>query len=207
MTNLRGVRPVFALPFLLIPCLVHAQSIGPKRLVTSLGGGAGALRLTRTAEELAFGPDAAGSMTFRFAYAASRRISFGIHYDRIGTDATPSGIDRVRFTTYLAEVTYRPWQNARTALELYVALGPSVMSMRVRALDLPLRAQNTSAAVGVRTLHMLSGTMGLFLALDHGGSQEMIVQDYNGHTIEHDGAPLRLGWNSQRLNAGLLIRF
>lgn len=193
--------------FSLLSCFSVAQSIGPKRLVTSLGGGAGALHLSRTIDDLAFGPEAAGSLTFRFAYAASRRISFGIHYDRIGTDATPSGIDRVRFTTYLAEVTYRPWQNERTALELYVALGPSVMSMRARALDLPLRAQNTSAAVGVRTTHMLSGTMGLFIALDHGGSQEMLVKDYDGNTIEHDGAPLRLGWNSQRLNAGLLIRF
>lgn len=192
---------------MMLPCLAQAQYIGTKRLITSLGGGAGLLNVSGAAGDKAFGPDASGSATFRFGYAASQRISFGVHYDRIGTDRTPTSVDRVRFTTYMGEVCYRPWQGERAAVELSIAIGASIISMRTVDLDLPLRGQSATLALGVRYMHRVSGTVGLFVALDHAGSRDMPVTDYDGKPFEQDGRPVSIDWNSQRLNAGLVIRF
>lgn len=205
--HLRAVRLVASFILLVASCPLRAQCVGTKNLITSLGGGAGLLSVNRSPRDLVFGPEVAGSATFRFAYSASQRISFGIHYDRIGTDRTPANVDRVRFTTYMAEVCYRPWQNERSAIELYVALGPSIMSLRTNSADLPLRGQSTAGALGARYLHLLSKTIGVFLALDHAGGREMVIKDYDGNPIEIGGDQVRLGWNSQRVNTGLLVRF
>lgn len=186
----------------------EAQVIGPKQLVTSLGGGAGVLSIGRFMEGQSFEPEAAGSATFRFAYAVNGRISFGAHYDRVGTDRTPEGMDRVRFTAYLLECVYRPWQSERSAVELHAALGPSLLSMRVRDRDLPLKGRSTAAALGARYMRFFGRTMGAFVALDHAGSVNMTVTDYDGNVIEDtQGQPVQLDWNSQRVNLGLLVRF
>lgn len=168
----------------------------------------GILGTSRTSEGLAFGPETAGSATFRFAYAVNRKLSFGAHYDRVGTDRTPEGMDRVRFTTYMVECAYRPWQSERSALELYAAIGPSLMSMRVLDRDLPLGGRNTAGALGARYLRFFGSTLGMFVALDHAGSVSMMVTDYEGTAIKDaEGRAVQLDWSSQRVNAGLLIRF
>ncbi|MBK9176720.1 MAG: hypothetical protein IPM46_10385 [Flavobacteriales bacterium] len=185
-----------------------AQVIGPKQLVTSLGGGVGVLRISRFTPGLSFGSEAAGSATFRFAYAVNGKLSFGAHYDRVGTDRTPEGMDRVRFTAYLLECAYRPWQSERSAVELYAALGPSLMSMRVRDRDLPLEGRSTAAALGARYLRFFGSTLGAFVAVDHAGSVNMTVTDYDGNALEDaEGRPIQLNWSSQRVNAGLVLRF
>lgn len=205
--HLRAVRLVAALFLLVAACPLHAQCVDAKRLVTSLGGGVGTLTVNRSPRALVFGPESAGAATFRFAYGASQRISFGFHYDRIGTDRTPEQVDRVRFTTYLAEVSYRPWQSERSAIELSVSLGTSIMSLRTNAADLPLIGQSTTGAIGARYMRLLSKTVGVFLSVDHAGSRDLVVKDYDGNPIEVDGGPVRLSWNSQRMQTGLLIRF
>lgn len=184
------------------------QSIQRKQLITALGVGGGLTAIHNTADSLAGTGITTGSVTFGFAYALGDRWSIGIHYDRIGSDRTGNSIALMRFTTYMLEGSYRPWVGRHAAVEARVAFGPSVMALRPRGQALPLRAANNVVSLGIRYLHMITGGTGAFVSLEHAGSNGVSVTDFEGQRITNTlNEPLRLNWSSQRLNAGVYVRF
>ncbi len=185
-----------------------AQSVHKGHLITSLGAGVGSLTVSNIPDSISTSHTTAGSVTFRFAYALSDRWSLGMHYDRIGTDRSGNTTDLLRFTAFLAQVTYRPWIGARAALETNIAVGPSLMALKPFSQDLPLRGQRSAINIGVRYLHMVGKTLGAFVSLDHVACAAMNVTDYNGDAIaDKNGDRVVLDWNSQRFDAGLFVRF
>lgn len=184
------------------------QAIQRKHLLMTFGGGAGLTMVKSSIDSLGTRSAETGEVRFAVAYAISDRWSIGVHYDRIGTDRTSSAVELLRFTTYLIEGVYRPWVGSKAAVEVQFAFGPSLMSMKPWGQGLPLKCQSTAFALGARYLHMFSGTVGGFAAVDHAASRSNYVTDYNGQQITdaNDNA-LKLDWNSQRISAGLVVRF
>ncbi len=185
-----------------------AQAIQRKHLVTTFGGGGGFTAMDTSIDSLDAQRAETGSVRLAFAYAITDRWSLGAHYDRIGTDRTSSATELLRFTTYMIEGTYRPWIGQQGAVEVQLAFGPSLMALKPWGQGLPLKTQSTAIALGVRYLHMISGTIGAFVALDHTASRSSNITDYNGQPIiDAENNAMRLDWNSQRVNAGIVVRF
>jgi len=202
------VRSIVLLLAFAIPDPSVGQAVQRKHLITSLGGGGGFTSIHNTTDSLAGSGIATGSVTFSFAYALGDRWSIGVHYDRIGSDNAGSSIALMRFTTYMLEGTYRPWVGQRAAIETRLAIGPSVMALQSFDRALPLKATNNAAALGIRYLRLFSGGVGAFIGLEHTASNGVSVTDYEGHPIANAAnEQLQLDWNSQRLNAGLFVRF
>lgn len=193
---------------LLVAVVASGQAVHRKQLITSLGAGAGLITVDNTADTISTSNTTASSITFRFAYALSDRWSLGLHYDRIGTDRAGGATELLRFTTYLVEGTYRPWIGENAALEVNLAVGPSVMALRPFSQNLPLRGFTNAASIGVRYLHRIGSTLGAFVSLDHSAANGLTVTDYNGDAIKNaNGDPIKLDWNSQRVNAGAVVVF
>ncbi|WKZ67812.1 MAG: hypothetical protein QY325_07735 [Flavobacteriales bacterium] len=186
----------------------EAQAIKRRHLVTRLGFGAGIATVNRTPDSLAVGATACGSLAFGFGYATGNRWSFGFLFDRIGADQPAPAAERIRFTTYQVEVAYRPWIGDRSAVELSLALGPMVMALKPYDANLPLVSNRGSTRLSVRYLRMLTGTIAVFGELAQNWSGPGNVVDYEGRALLNSaGEPLLLAWNSQRINAGLAMRF
>jgi hypothetical protein len=149
-----------------------------------------------------------GVFTFRAAYALGNRWSLGVHYDRIGTDRAGEVVEMLRFTNYMVEGIYRPVSGKHGALEVGVALGPTIMSMLTDLADLPVVGRTNTLNVGVRYLHELGGSMLLFIAADHAAAGALEVTTYQGEAIRYaNGEALKLDQHNQRLSLGLAVRF
>lgn len=185
-----------------------AQAIQRKHLVMTFGGRVGLTTVSSSIDSLGTRSAETGEVRFAVAYALSDKWSLGVHYDRIGTDRTSSAVELLRFTTYLVEGVYRPWIGEKAAIEVQFAFGPSLMAMKPWGQGLPFKCQSTAFAFGTRYLHMFSGTVGAFASVDHAASRSANITDYNGQQITDaaDNA-LPLDWNSQRISAGLVVRF
>lgn len=185
-----------------------AQAIHRKHLVMTFGGGAGITTMKSSIDSLGMRSAETGEVRFAVAYAISDKWSIGMHYDRIGTDRTSSAVELLRFTTYMIEGVYRPWIGEKAAIEVQLAFGPSLMAAKQWGQGLPMKCQSTALAVGARYLHMFSGTVGAFASVDHATSRSAHITDYNGQQITDaaDNA-LKLDWSSQRISAGLVVRF
>lgn len=193
---------------LLAAVIASGQALHRKQLITCLGAGAGLITVDHTADSISTSNTTSSSITFRFAYALSDRWSLGLHYDRIGTDRAGGATELLRFTTYLVEGTYRPWIGDRAALEVNLAVGPSVLALRPFSQNLPLRGYSNAGSIGVRFFHRFGSTLGLFVSVDHSAANGMTVTDYNGDAIENaKGDRMKLDWNSQRVNAGVVAVF
>ena|GEM_PF-781268 len=187
---------------------VCAQALHRKQLITSLGAGPGLVTVDHTTDTITTSNTTAGSMTLRFAYALSDRWSIGVHYNRIGTDRAGKATELMRFTTYLLEGTYRPWIGDHAALEVNLAVGPTLMTLKPFSQNLPLRGRSNAVNIGVRYLHRFGSTLGAFVSLDHAAAAGLAVTDYNGDAItDAKGDPITLDWNSQRVNVGLAVVF
>jgi len=186
----------------------NAQGVQREQLVMTIGGGGGFTTLTSSIDSLGTGGAETGAVRFAVAYAITDKWSIGVHYDRIGTDRTSSATESLRFTTYMIEGVYRPWIGERGAVELQLAFGPSLMALKPWGQGLPMKAQSTALAFGARYLRMFSGTVGGFIGVDHAASRSANVTDYNGQQIsDADNNALKIEWNSQRITAGLMVRF
>jgi hypothetical protein len=185
-----------------------AQAVQRKQLITSAGGGVGLLSIERTDPLIGTSNTTAGVFTFRAAYALGDRWSLGVHYDRIGSDRAGEVVEMVRFTNYMLEGIYRPVIGEHGALEVGVALGPTIMSMLTDLADLPVVGRTGTLNVGVRYLHELGGSFLLFVAADHAAAGGMEVTTYQGERIRYaNGEQLKLDQNSQRLSVGFALRF
>ena len=186
----------------------HAQAVQHRHLITTFGGGGGFTSMTTSIDSLGTHGAETGSVRFAFAYALSGKWSLGAHYDRIGSDRTSSAAELLRFTTYMIEGTYRPWTGPHATLELQLAMGPSLMALKPWHQGLPYKTQSAALALGIRYLHLFSGTLGAFVSLDYTASHSASVTDYDGQPIKDaDNNALELAWNSERVNAGLVVRF
>ncbi|MBK6832522.1 MAG: hypothetical protein IPG92_18110 [Flavobacteriales bacterium] len=186
---------------------VCAQALHRKQLITSLGAGPGLVTVDHTTDTITTSNTTAGSMTLRFAYALSDRWSIGVHYDRIGTDRAGKATELLRFTTYLLEERTDRGSD-RAALEVNLAVGPTLMTLKPFSQNLPLRGRSNAVNIGVRYLHRFGSTLGAFVAVDHAAAANMAVTDYNGDAItDAKGEPITLDWNSQRVNVGLGVVF
>jgi len=183
-----------------------SQAVRHKNLLVSFGAGAGQLNLFSDRKDLADLSVPTGALRFSVGYALSGKWSLGIHYDRIGSTYRGKGVERSHMTTYLIDGCYRPWVGAKAALECHLGLGPTLASMTPTGGRLPYTASGSAIAVGVRYLHLLSGTVGAFAALDHAYSSSNAL-NLNGGLVNPDASVSRIQWNSQRITLGLLARF
>lgn len=183
-----------------------AQAVEPKHLVMTVGGGVGMLNMASDRADLADQGVESGALRFAFGYAFSRRWSLGIHYDRIGTAYHAGILEHMHVTTYLLEGTYRPWVGQRATVECTTGLGGSAVALFPYGARLPYTGSGTTLSVGLRYWHMLTYTMGFFAAADHAASSSNALV-VNGGTVDPDGTTTHVQWNSQRITAGLLVRF
>ncbi len=183
-----------------------AQAVEARHLVMTVGGGAGMLNMASDRPDLADVGVESGALRFAFGYAFSQRWSLGVHYDRIGTAYHGGVLDHLHVTTYLLEGTYRPWVGQRAAMECTLGIGASALSLFPYGARLPYTGSGSTLSVGVRYWHMVTYTLGFFTAVDHAtsSSNALVV---NGGTVDPDGSDTRVQWNSQRVTAGLLVRF
>ena len=124
------------------------------------------------------------------------------------SDRAGEVVEMVRFTNYMLEGIYRPVSGEHGALEVGVALGPTIMSMLTDLADLPVVGRTGTLNVGVRYLHELGGSFLVFVAADHAATSGLEVTTYQGEGIRYaNGELLKLDQNSQRLSVGLALRF
>lgn len=186
---------------------LYGQAIQRKHLVTSLGMGAGRLAVERVADSATTTALEAGAVRFAVGYALGDRWSLGIHYDRIGSDRDMAGTGRLRVTTYLLEGSYRPWIGQRAAVELSMGFGNGIAVVRPAGARIPFDARGGVLAVGVRYTHLLSGTLGFFMALDHAHMDRAGLALDGAAVTLAEGDQERLAWSAQRLTTGLFLRF
>lgn len=192
---------------LLAPCAANAQAVRKGNLVSSLGGGAGLLDLHGSGAGIGQPELPCGAVRFAFAHAFGKRWSLGLHYDRIGSADHGDPLERLRITTYQLEAAWRPWIGERAALELLAGAGTSILALRPVGGRLPYGANAGVVQVGARWLHMVSGTLGAFVAADHAVSAAADLA-LEGETVnDADGKPISVSWSSSRITAGLLLRF
>jgi hypothetical protein len=200
------VRPmrITFLAIILLPGSLYAQSIQRKHLVVGLNAGAGVLHLASDRPDLSANGEC-GAVRFTFAFALSDRWSIGGHYDRVGTAHHP-GLDRLHMTTYTIEGTYRPWTGNRAGLECTMGLGSTAAALFPPASQLPMTATGAVFMIGTRYLHLISHTLGWSIALDHAAtsSNELVLE---GGVVEAPNGKAHVQWNSQRVTAGLFVRF
>ncbi len=186
---------------------LQAQAVRKGNLVTSLGGGGGILRLKSDAEGVSGQEVNCGAVRFAFAHAFNDRVSLGLHYDRLGSDESGAPLERLRITTYMLEGVWRPWTGERAALEVHAGLGTSIIALRPLAGRLPYTANTGVVAVGARYLHLLSGSIGAFLAADHALAGQGALSLDGKVLRDNAGETLTMEWSSSRMTAGLLLRF
>lgn len=196
---------------LLLACLLQlsgalAQAVERKHLMMTVGGGLGVLNMSSDRADLTDRTITSGALRFAFGYAIAPRWSLGVHYDRIGTAFHDGILEQLHVTTYMLEGSYRPWTGQHATVEFVLGLGVSAGALFPYGERLPYTSAGTVANIGVRYLHMVGHTLGFFGAMDHAASSsdEIVV---NGGTVNPDGSKTRVQWNSQRITAGLLIRF
>ena len=198
-------------PLLSLYCVVQffvcsAQTVERKHLVMTVGGGAGMLNLASDRPDLTDQRVESGTLRCAFGYAISPRWSLGFHYDRIGTAFHGGSLEHLHVTAYMLEGSYRPWIGKFSAVECTLGIGATAGSLFPFGARLPYTSSGAVVGIGVRYLHMLGHTVGFYTALDHAASSsdEIVV---NGGTVNPDGSKTRVQWNSQRISAGLLVRF
>lgn len=172
----------------------------------SVGGGFGIMNVFSDRDDITVEGLGAGALRAAFGYAVGKRISLGIHYDRVGSTWHNGGLDRLHMTTYLLSLAYRPWISERSAWELEVAFGPSAASLFPLESRLPYTTTGGAVNTSVRYFSMWTNTLGLFIAADHASSTstELVLE---GGLVNPDGTRSRLQWNSPRVTAGMLVRF
>lgn len=183
----------------------RAQAVQHKHLLISASGGAGVMALVSDRVDLTT-TTACNAFRFSFAYALSDKWSLGVHYDRIGSNEPDGDLDRLHLTTYLLEGTYRPWIGDRAVVECTVGLGASAASLFPEGARLPYTASGGAFTLGVRYVHLLSNTVGLMVGSEHAmaGAGNVLLE---GDSVNPDGSVSTLEWNSQRLTAGMVVRF
>lgn len=186
---------------------LHAQAVQRKHLVMSFGVGVGLSSLTGPTDTLRMQSTESGVVHFGFDYALGDRWSLGFRFDRTGTDQQVERFDGVRFNNFLFQLTYRPWIARRMALELSGALGGSRLSVDPKNELLPVTATPAVVLAGARFIHLISGTIGAFAALDASVSGEGIAQFKDDSLRDAEGTDVRLAWKATRLTAGLIVRF
>lgn len=184
----------------------QAQAVRKKQLLMSVGGGFGIMNVFSDRDDIAVEGLGAGALRAAFGYAVGKRISLGIHYDRVGSTWHNGGLDRLHMTTYLLSLAYRPWISERSAWELEVAFGPSAASLFPLESRLPYTTTGGAVNTSVRYFSMWTNTLGLFIAADHASSNstELVLE---GGLVNPGGERSRLQWNSPRVTTGLLVRF
>ncbi|HRH70737.1 MAG TPA: hypothetical protein PLB89_14645 [Flavobacteriales bacterium] len=191
---------------LLFPPSAAAQAVEARHLVMSVGGGAGMLNMASDDADLADQGVESGALRFAFGYAFSPRWSLGIHYDRIGTAYHGGILEHLHVTNYLVEGTYRPWVGQRAMAECTFGVGASVLALFPYGARLPYTGNGATVSVGVRYGHMITHTLGFFAAADHAASSSNALE-VNGGVVDPDGTATHVQWNSQRITAGMLVRF
>ncbi len=200
-------RLLFIVP---IVCLLvgHAsgQAIPAKNLVVALGGGGGFSWIAGNDEEVRSGSLESSAVRFSFSYALSDRISIGGHYSRIGSVVHPV-LDRIRLTSYMIEGGYRIHNGTRAALELAVAAGLQLTTLRPKDVLLPFDAHGAVFNGSVRYLRMINGTIGVFAAFDHFMAPEAVITFAGDPLLLRDGRTAVTGWRCARATAGGFLRF
>lgn len=200
-----------ALCILLLLCgsggTIAGQAVQRKHLLTSLGGGAGLVEMRGPVDSLRIARTECGVVHFGFAYALGDRWSLGFRYERIGTDRQSEPFDRVRFTSYLVQAAYRPWIGRRSAVELHLGLGPAIMALTPSKERLTIDARTGLVNIGGRFLHLFGGTVGAFIGVDHCYSGDAATSFQGNAITEANGDQALVSWKSDRITAGLLIRY
>ncbi len=199
-------RSILALLLVLLVAPSQAQAVRKKQLLMSVGGGFGIMNVFSDRADIAVEGLGAGALRAAFGYAVGKRVSLGIHYDRVGSTWHNGGLDRLHMTTYLLSVAYRPWISDRSAWELEFAFGSSAASLFPLESRLPYTNTGGAVNVSLRYLSMWTNTLGVFIAGDHASSssEELVLE---GGLVNPNGVRSRLQWNSPRVTAGLLVRF
>lgn len=182
------------------------QALHRKHLTVSLGGGAGLWQVNSDRDDLTQDALESGAIRFAFGYAIADRWSLGIHYDRVGSARHDGLLARARATTYLIEGAYRPWSGQHAFLEINLGLGAHITALFPTTERLPYTATGSAGSLGIRYAHLLSGTVGLYLAADHAASSSDALT-LNGGRVNADGSTSIVQWNTQRITAGLMVRF
>ncbi len=184
-----------------------SQTVQPDNLIISLSGGGGLTTMYSNADTLGTSGLPSSAVRFTFAYALSTRWSLGAHYDRIGSVVHPGNVQYVRFTTYMIEGTYRPQIGRFSAVEAALAAGGAIMVLRPDELLIPYENRAFVYNVGIRYMHIVNASVGVYIALDH-------AQALNGTVTYRDeplplaaGGTVRISWHNQRISAGMFVRF
>jgi hypothetical protein len=185
----------------------QAQTVLPRHLLIGMGGGGGLTTIHSTMDTLAAGALASSAVRFNFAYALGPKWSVGGHYDRIGTVRHPGDMERVRFTTYMIEGSYRPFNGRHAALEVVAAAGYTIAALRPVDHLIPYDSRGLVAAAGIRYMHLLNETLGAFIALDHAHSAPQRVRYHDEPLVSTPDSPTSISWHSQRVTAGMFVRF
>ena len=200
-------RTIGALIGMVLAFAVCGQAVLHKHLIVSLGGGGGILAIESNADSLNADGLPSSAVRFSFAYALGDRFSLGGHYDRIGTVRHEGGVDRLRFTTYMIEGSYRPINAQRSVIEVTAAAGLNIMALRPIGHLIPYDSAGPTFAFGLRYLRLINETIGLQVAVDHA---QGLTQQVNFHEeplqVTPDD-PLTIGWHGQRITGGMFIRF
>lgn len=183
-----------------------AGPILPKNLVVSIGGGGGLLAIGSNSGPFAAHALWSSAVRFSFGYALGEHFSIGGHYARIGSVVHPV-LDRVRFTNYLVEGTYRIHNGEAGVLETAIGFGPQIGTLRPANVSLPYDLRGLAINGGVRYLHSITAGLGLSVAFDH-------IQAFTSD-VTFAGDPLLTGngdrsfvfWNSTRITASMFFKF
>jgi len=193
--------------FSLAASALSAQAVHQKNLLITMGVGTGLVSLKSPTEVLQLDHGQCGAVRIAFGYAISDRWSLGMHYDRIGTTDHPGPVQRFRLTTYMLEGSFRPIIRKRGTVELSAGIGPSLLALTPTNGRLPARSQHGMMAFGVRYVFVISGTIGAYLGGDIAAGNEAGLAIEGAPVTDEQGNTVRTSWNSQRLGAGLVVRF
>lgn len=182
------------------------QAVQHKHLIMSLGGGGGITSLQSNSDQLHAAAQVSSAVRFSFGYALSKRYSIGGHYDRIGSVVHPV-LDRIRFTSYLIEGSYRIHNGELASLEVALGGGIQLVTLRPEAVLLPFDSRGIAINGSIRYLHLINGTIGAFVALDHIHAFKSQVTFANDPIGLENGDPILIAWNSQRITGGMIVRF
>ncbi len=193
-----------------IVCLLvgnaSGQAILAKHLVVALGGGGGYSRIAGNDEKIRSASLESSAVRFSFSYALSDRISIGGHYSRIGSVVHPV-LDRVRLTSYMIEGGHRIHNGTHAVLEVAVAAGLQLTTLRPKDVLLPFDAHGAVFNGSVRYMHMINGTIGVFAAFDHIMAPEAVITFAGDPVLLPDGRGAVIGWRCMRATGGAFLRF
>lgn len=200
--------PILALLLACAPLGAGAQAVARKHLLTAMGGGVGLLSLDRVPDSVSAAGALCGTVSVHTAYAFGRRFSLGVQYSRIGTDRIGPAVDQVRLQAFALTFHYRPWVGERAFAEAWLALGRADALVDLHQPSLPVVGNAGFRALGARYAHMLSGTIGAYAGIELAGGDRQYLRRYDGSAFtDAEGRTGAFDWSSQRLLAGLLVRF